>query len=120
MLLDADSDELSYLGSDRFVRQFAETRAGAVLVQRRVKLPPDISKPVLWVDDADLAVAGVLELFAPPIPRPPAGVDEAARGAPSAAIGEGAAIGPFGFVGERAKTGARPGLHSGVYVGADT
>jgi UDP-3-O-[3-hydroxymyristoyl] glucosamine N-acyltransferase len=120
MLLDAGSDELSYLGSDRFVRQFAETRAGAVLVQRRVKLPPDIGKPVLWVDDADLAVARVLELFAPPIPRPPVGVDQAARVAPSAAIGDSAAIGPFVFVGERAKIGARSVLHSGVYVGVDT
>ncbi len=120
MLLDAGSDELSYLGSDRFVRQFAQTRAGAVLVQRRVKLPPDISKPVLWVDDADLAVARVLELFAPPIPRPPAGVDQAARVAPSAAIDASAAVGPFVFVGERAKIGARSVLHSGVYIGADT
>jgi UDP-3-O-[3-hydroxymyristoyl] glucosamine N-acyltransferase len=119
-LPDAKDDELSYLGSDRLLPQFAATRAGAVLVQRRVKLPADPGRPVLWVDDADLAVAKVLELFAPPIPRPGVGVDAAARVDPSAKVGEGARIGPFVFVGERATIGARTVLHSGVYIGADT
>jgi UDP-3-O-[3-hydroxymyristoyl] glucosamine N-acyltransferase len=120
MLPDARPDELSYLGSDRLLPQFAQTRAAAVLVQRRVKLPPDPSRPVLIVDDADLAVARVLEFFAPPIPRPNIGVDPAARIDPSATIAPDARIAPFVFVGERASIGARTILHSGVHIGADT
>jgi UDP-3-O-[3-hydroxymyristoyl] glucosamine N-acyltransferase len=119
-LADAERTELSYLGSDRLVAQFAPSRAAAVLVQRRVKLPPDPGKPVLWVDDVDLAVGRVLELFAPPIPRPAVGIDPAARVDASAQVGEGARIGPFVFIGERATIGARAVLHSGVYIGADT
>ena len=119
-LPDAKGDELSYLGSDRLLPQFAQTRAGAVLVQRRVKLPADPGRPVLLVDDADLAVAKVLEFFAPPIPRPAVGIDPAARVDASARVGEGARVGPFVFVGERATIGERTVLHSGVYIGADT
>lgn len=120
MLDEAGETELSYLGSERLVSQFTSTAAAVVVVQRRVKLPADCAKPVLLVDDADLAVAKVLELFAPPIPRPAVGVDAAARVAGSAVIGEGAAIAPFVFVGENAKVGARTVLHSGVHIGADT
>lgn len=119
-LKDAEETELSYLGSDRLLSQFAPTRAGAVLVQRRVKLPADPGRPVLPVDDADLAVARVLEFFAPPIPRPAVGIDPAARVDASAQVAEGARIGPFVFVGERAKIGTGAVLHSGVYIGADT
>src|SRR5215218_2425218 len=84
VLADATPTELSFLGSDRYLKQFAVTRAAAVIVQRRVKVPPGNRVPTLLVDDADLAVARVLELFAPPIPRPPVGVDPAARVAASA------------------------------------
>jgi UDP-3-O-[3-hydroxymyristoyl] glucosamine N-acyltransferase len=118
-LAEANASELSFLGNDRFLPQFEASQAAAVLVQKRVKLPPNPNKPVLLVDDADLAVARVLELFAPPIPRPEAGVDPAARVAQTASLGEGVAIAPFVFVGERAEVGARSILHAGVFIGAD-
>jgi UDP-3-O-[3-hydroxymyristoyl] glucosamine N-acyltransferase len=120
MLPEAGATELSYLGTDRLLQQFKTTGAAAVLVQRRVKLPADCPTPVLLVDDADLAVGRVLELFAPPVPRPPAGVDSASRVASTATLAQGVAIAPFVFVGERASIGARTVLHSGVHIGADT
>jgi UDP-3-O-[3-hydroxymyristoyl] glucosamine N-acyltransferase len=120
MLNEATPGDLSYLGNDRFLSDFTGSRAGAVLVQRRVKLPPDHGKVVLTVDDADLALAKVLDLFAPPVPRPPAGVDPGARVASTARLAPGVAIGPNVFVGERAVIGARTVLHPGVYVGDDT
>jgi len=119
VLTEAGETDLSFLGSDRYVRQFADTRAAAVLVQRRVKLPPDPGRPVLMVDDADLAVAKVLQRFAPPVPRPPAGVDRSARVAATAQLGEGVAVGFNVYVGERTRIGARGVLHPGVYVGDD-
>jgi UDP-3-O-[3-hydroxymyristoyl] glucosamine N-acyltransferase len=85
-----------------------------------VKLPPSLGRPALRVDDADLATARILELFAPPVPRPPAGVDSGARVAKSAQLGADVAIGFNVFIGERVRLGARTILHSGVYVGDDT
>ena len=74
---------------------------------------------MLTVDDADLAVAKVLERFAPPVPRPPAGVDPAARVAASARLGDGAAVGAFAHVGERVVLGRNAVVHPGVYLGDD-
>ena len=51
--------------------------------------------PVLVVDDADLAVARVLERLAPAVPRPAVGVDPGARVHPEARLGEGVAVGPL-------------------------
>ncbi len=119
-LAEAGPGDLSLVGSEKYAKRAAASRAGAFIVQKRVKLPPGFERPALVVDDADLAMARVQELFAPPVPRPPAGVDRGARVAASASLGEGVAVGPNVFVGERVRLGARSVLHPGVYVGDDT
>src|SRR6186997_2254687 len=62
---EAGPEELSFLGSDQYLKDFETTRALAVIVQKRVKLtePARARTPTFVVDDADLAVAKVLELF---------------------------------------------------------
>ena len=118
-LRDATESELSFLGSEKYLPDFEKTRAVATIVQKRVKLPPDHGKTVLLVDDADLAVAQLLEKFAPPVPRPPVGRHPLATVAPSASIGENARIGPNVFVGDDCRIGRNVILHAGVYVGSD-
>jgi UDP-3-O-[3-hydroxymyristoyl] glucosamine N-acyltransferase len=118
-LEEADPTELSFLGSDAFLKQFNATRAGAVLVQKNVKLPASSRIPTLLVDDADLAIAKVLELFAQPTPRPPAGIDPLARVDPAARVGPDVAIGPFSYVGPGAQIGGGSIIHPQVYIGAD-
>jgi UDP-3-O-[3-hydroxymyristoyl] glucosamine N-acyltransferase len=119
-LAEAGPDDLSFLGSDSYLKQFATTRAAAVIVQKRVKLPREgVTTPVFVVDDADLAVAKILEMFAPPVPRPPAGTDGSAHVAVSAALAAGAAIGPNVVIGERCSIGADTVLHANVVIGDD-
>src|SRR6185436_18895069 len=91
----ATNTELSFLGSDTYLNEFANTAAAAVLVQKRVHLPPNPRTPILIVDDADLAVAQLLTLFAPLVPHPPVGVDSLARVSESALIDPSARVGPF-------------------------
>jgi UDP-3-O-[3-hydroxymyristoyl] glucosamine N-acyltransferase len=119
-LVEAGERDLSFLGNDRFLSQFLETCAAAVIVQKRVKLPADNRKPVLLVDDADLAAAKVAQHFAPPIWRPPEGIDPSAHVAPTAVVGEGASLGPNVVVGPGAKIGPRSILHANVVIGGDT
>lgn len=119
-LAEASPTELSYIGSDAFVRELGQCQAAALIVQQNVKLPPTWTRPALPVADAELAVAKVLERFAPPVPRPPAGVDTLARIDPSAVLAAGVAIAPFVFIGRRVQLGARTVLHAGVYIGDDT
>lgn len=119
VLADANATELSFLGAERYLQDFARTRAAAVIVQKRVKIPPDHGKTVFLVDDADLAVAMLLERFAPPIPRPAVGVHPTALVAPSASLGEGSRIGINVVVGDNSVLGKNCILHSGVIVGSE-
>lgn len=119
----ATPDQLSFLASDKYAKDLSNTRAAAVLVHRKIRLT-NVAVPagvaLIVVDDADLAMAKVLAMFAPPIPRPAVGVDSMARVAATAVIGDGCRIGPFVVIGERVKLGDRCVLHAGVYVGDDT
>src|SRR5436305_6931146 len=74
-LEEAERGDLSFVGAESYLPQLARTQAAAVIVQKRLKVPDSWSRPALSVDDADLALAKVLQLFAPPVPRPPLGVD---------------------------------------------
>ena len=117
-LTEAAAGELAYIATDRRMDEFRATRASAVLVDRRVKLPAD-ERPgaaVIPVDDAELALAQVLPLFAPPTPHPPVGIDPAARIAASAKIDPTAAVGPFVVIGENVTIGPRCRLHAGVVL----
>ncbi|QOV90130.1 UDP-3-O-(3-hydroxymyristoyl)glucosamine N-acyltransferase [Humisphaera borealis] len=119
----ADGDELSFLATDKFVKQLPSTRAAAVLVHRKVRLagvevPAGV--PLIVVDDADLAMAKVLGLFAPPVPRPAVGIDPLSRVAATATIGADCRIGPFVVIGERVALGERCVVHPGTFIGDDT
>ena len=123
-LSDAGPGELSFLSSEAFLKEFAATRASAVLIQKKIKLPdaaefPRPSPAVLLVDDADLAMARVLNLFAYPVPRPPAGIDAMSSVDPSAEISAEVSIGPFACIGKHAKIGRGSIIHAQVFIGDD-
>ncbi|HYO10605.1 MAG TPA: UDP-3-O-(3-hydroxymyristoyl)glucosamine N-acyltransferase [Tepidisphaeraceae bacterium] len=118
-LVEAGPADLSFLGSEKYLPDFVKTRAAAVIVQKRVKLPADHGRSVLIVDDADLAVAQLLERFAPPVPRPPAGRHPTAIVGAGSTIGEGARVGPHVVLGEDCRVGRNAVLHAGVVIGAN-
>ena len=119
MLADATSEQISFIGSEKYLAQFASTQAGAVIVQKRVKLPPGHGRAVFLVDDADLAVGKLLERFAPPIPRPPVGKHPSAVVSPSASIGDGTRIGPTVVIGDDCRIGNNCVFHPGVVIGSN-
>lgn len=119
-IADAGPDELTMVATDAYGKAFATTRALAAIVGRKVRLPASpAGTVVLAVDDVEAAVSAALSLFAPPVQRPPAGVDPSARVADSAKLGPGVAVGPCAVVGRRAVLGARVAVHPGVVIGDD-
>lgn len=116
---EAAADQLTFVGTEQYAPLLATSQAAGAIVQRRIKVPPQWESRVLRVDDADLAVAKVLRLFAPPVPQPPVGIDPSARVDPTAILGEGVSIGPFVVVGARSRIGSGTVLHAGVFVGED-
>jgi UDP-3-O-[3-hydroxymyristoyl] glucosamine N-acyltransferase len=121
VLDEAGPRELSFLGSEVYVKQLATSHAGAVIASKRLKLPDrgeGEGPVVLVVENADLAAARALELFAPPVPRP-AGIDPTARIDASAQMGEGSAAGANVIVGRGSRIGRNTVLHPGVVIGED-
>lgn len=115
----AGPSELSVLTADKYVRQYKVSRAGAVLASKKIKFAIRPEVPVIVVDDADAASLKVLELLAPPIPQPAAGIHPSAVISPDAVIGEGASIGPNVTIGARTKIGKNARLHAGVSISED-
>ncbi|HZZ44069.1 MAG TPA: UDP-3-O-(3-hydroxymyristoyl)glucosamine N-acyltransferase [Tepidisphaeraceae bacterium] len=118
-LTQASATEISFLGSDAYLDDFAKTRAAAVLVHRKVKLPANPAVPVLIVEDADLAIGKLLEFFAPPVPTPPAGIDASASVSRDAWVDPTASVGPNVVIGARSRIGAKTVLHANVFIGED-
>ena len=119
MLAEADANQLSFLGSEKYLNDFAKTQAAAVIVQKRVKLPANHGRAIFLVDEADLAVAKLLERFAPPVPRPPVGKHHTAIVAPSSSVGDGTRIGPNVVIGDDCRIGRNCVFHAGVIIGAN-
>lgn len=114
----AGAGALTFLRSGKFFDLWRKSAASAALVTRGLTPPDDTSgKTILLVDDADLALNLVLELFVTPMAAPAPGVHALAMIDPSAQIGRGVSIGPFCHVREGASVGDGTTLISGVYVG---
>jgi UDP-3-O-[3-hydroxymyristoyl] glucosamine N-acyltransferase len=120
-LLDATESDLSFLGSDAYLKEFEKTKAAAVIVKKSVHLPAETrDKPALLiVENADLAQAKVLELLAPPTPRPKPGIDPSARVSPSAVLSDDVAIAANVVIGDRTTIGRGTIIHPGVVIGDD-
>ena len=116
-LKEATPDDLSILASDKYVRDYKATRAGAVLVSRKVKFPVRPDVPALVVEDAELALVRVLDVMAPPVPHPDAGVHPSAVIAADAVVGRNPSIGPNVVLGRGVRVGDNARLHAGVVVG---
>ena len=72
-LAEATSSDISYLSSDAYLREFEQSaRPPSLSISRVVKCGSSATKvtPTLVVENADLALSRVLDMFAPPIPRP--------------------------------------------------
>jgi UDP-3-O-[3-hydroxymyristoyl] glucosamine N-acyltransferase len=117
-LADATSADLTMITSDAYLKQFAKTKALAVIAQKKVRLPAT-PRIVFAVDDVEKAVAEVLRLFAPPVQRPARGIDPSARISDTAKLGTDVAIGPNVVIGHRTVIGNNTTLHPGTVIGDD-
>jgi len=112
-LEEAGPDRLAFVSNRRYVRALAESRAGAVLLDRST---PAQGHVALRVDDPYLAFARALALFHPPSPVQP-GVHPSAVVAPDAVV-DGVEVRALAYVGPGARVGPGTVLEPGSVVGA--
>lgn len=116
-LHDADAGALSFIGEDRYVAAWAQSKASAALVAKSLDVPPGNGRAVIRVDNADLAMAKVLEAFAVPEPLPQPGVHPSAVVAEDVALPDDARVGPGCIVSRGVRLGPGVVLHAGVFLG---
>jgi UDP-3-O-[3-hydroxymyristoyl] glucosamine N-acyltransferase len=115
---DAGSGELGLLAHRRYLRELAESRAGALLVSRDLaEEAARDGRPSLVVDDAHQALAALLERFFPrdalePEIHPTAVLGRGVR------LGEGIRIGPYSVLEEGVEVGDGSRIGAHVVVGA--
>jgi UDP-3-O-[3-hydroxymyristoyl] glucosamine N-acyltransferase len=122
----AGPGQLTFIGDETYAARWADCRASAALISRDISLEPGVGRALIAVDSADLAMAKVLELFAPPPVLPSPGIHATAVVDPQAEVGNDVRIGPGCVIGPQVRIGQGCILHAnvtlldGVRLGAAT
>src|SRR5690606_20503355 len=116
----AAAGQITFVRDQKHADAWNNSAASAVLVTRGVTLEPGDNRAVIVVPNADLALATVLTMLAPPQPRPAAGVHPSATVDPSATLGQNVTISAHCVVGTRVVIGDNCVLHPGVCIHEDS
>ncbi len=120
----AEADHISVFSDARYVDALAPSRAGAIIISRKLAHHAPASSRLIYVRDPRRAYAQVGRLFYPQT-QPTPGAHERANVHPSACIGSGtqidagAVIGRDVDIGERCYIGANVVIGDGVLIGND-
>ncbi|MEX0701373.1 MAG: UDP-3-O-(3-hydroxymyristoyl)glucosamine N-acyltransferase [Planctomycetales bacterium] len=119
-LENAGPQDVTFVANEKNLKRLAKSRAGTVLVGRRLRdlLPPRPPQTVLFVDDPLAAIVATLAQLRPPRPRRAIGISPDAHVSPSAKIGPGTNVHPQAQIGDDVVIGANCEIHPGVVIGA--
>jgi len=111
----AISGQLTFIGSRKYAKLWEHSQASAALINHNLDLAPG-KRSLVRVASADLAIAQVLELFAPPAPVISTGVHATAVVDPTAVLGRNVSIGAGCYLGPNVKIGNDSLLYANVTV----
>jgi UDP-3-O-[3-hydroxymyristoyl] glucosamine N-acyltransferase len=112
----AEPGHLTFIGGPSYIPLWRTSRASAALVNQDLAVEPGAGRALVRVENADLAMARILELLEPVAPVPATGVHPDATVDATAVLGGGVTIGPGCFVGAGAHVGAGTKLYPNVTV----
>ncbi len=117
----AEAHQLSFIGESAYADKWADSKASAALISIDVEIDeqPGEGRAMIFVPNADLAMAKVLEMFAPEPVQPEVGIHASAVVSDAAEVGEGVRIGPNCVIKAGVKIGAGSVLHAGVTLMQD-
>jgi len=101
----------------RHIAELGKSRAGAIIVGRRIE---GLAKPQLIVKNVDGALIEALKVFAPKLKAVAAGVDPTAKVGGKVKIAAGAAIGPGVVIDDGAQVGVNSVIGSGCRIGENS
>ncbi len=117
----ADEHTLTFIRDGANAHRWATSRAGAALISRSalkdVPVEPGDGRALIVVDDADDAMAHLLEQIAP-VQHAPSGIHPGATIDAGATLAADVCVGAGAVIGPRCAIGAGTVIHAGVILGA--
>ncbi|MEM1107880.1 MAG: UDP-3-O-(3-hydroxymyristoyl)glucosamine N-acyltransferase [Planctomycetota bacterium] len=110
----AKAGDLTFVGEASYAARWADSSASVAIVTEGIKLEPGDGRALVFVENADLAMARVLDALAPEPVGPEPGVHATAVVDPTVELGEGVAVGAYCVIGPRVRVGANTVLHPHV------
>lgn len=120
-LADAQADEITFIASGAFANRWADCNAGAAVITRGLNAQghdPE-SRALIVVENAELALIQLLELFQPSAAKPELGVHPSAWIHDDSSVGESSRIGAHVSIDRRVRIGKNVTLHPGVRIAAE-
>ncbi|MBN09807.1 MAG: UDP-3-O-(3-hydroxymyristoyl)glucosamine N-acyltransferase [Flavobacteriaceae bacterium] len=115
-LKNATKEEITFIGSNKFKKYWADSKAGAAIVNESIKIDSK-DRPIIFVKDADISMATLLETFSPDQgPVFEKDIDPSASIHPSATIGKDVKIGASCYIGKDVVIGSGSLIYANVSI----
>jgi len=112
----AENTNISFIGDLKHEKKWASSKASVAVVNKNISIEPGDNRAFIKVDNADLAMSKVLEMFAPPMPEFIVEIHPTAIIDVTAIIGKGVKIGPGCYIGPRTEVGDFSILYPNVTI----
>ena len=112
----AMKNQLTFIGEKKYIKLWRQSSASAALVNNGLNIKPGPDHALIFVSDADLALAQVLEMFAPELPTCGVGIHPTAVIDPTAEVGAGCVIGAGCYIGSGVVVGENTVLYPNVTI----
>lgn len=101
----AGNHQITFIGNKKYEKLWADSKASVAVVNNDISIEPGINRAFIKVNNADLAMSQVLELFAPLTPQFDMDIHPSATVHPTAIVGTGTRIGAGSYIGPHVKLG---------------
>ncbi|NDP26835.1 MAG: UDP-3-O-(3-hydroxymyristoyl)glucosamine N-acyltransferase [Flavobacterium sp.] len=112
----AGSSEISFIGNKKYEKFWQNSNACAAIVNEDISIEPGENRAFIKVQNADLAMSQVLELFAPPTPLFSIDIHPRATVEKTAIIGSGTRIGAGSYIGPNVRLGENVTIYPNVTI----
>ncbi len=119
-LQNANDNQITFIGSSKYIKFWTNSKACAAVVNGNLNVEPGANKAFIKVENADLAMAKILELYNPSTPEFHVDIHPTAVIHETATIGSGCKIGANCYIGKDVILGKDVVLYPNVCVFDET
>ena len=113
----AGEGDVTFITDNRHIRRLEKSRAGAVIVGKRIE---GFTKPQLIVKHVDAALIEALNIFAPKLKAATKGIDPTAKLGQDVKIAKGVSVGPGVVIDDGVEIGLNSVIASGCRIGENS